>query len=129
MKRNWTTEELVDSWTLLPNELALLDNKTGPTRLGFALLLKFFQLEGRFPQAKNEIPRVVMAYVAKQLTLDPSIYMQYNWRGRAIKYHRAQIRGFFGFQEPTIADENEIVQWGLPASVGQKTTLVVCSQQ
>jgi hypothetical protein len=35
MKRNWTTEELIEDWTLLPNELALLENKTGTTRLGY----------------------------------------------------------------------------------------------
>jgi uncharacterized membrane protein len=60
MKRNWATEELIDYWTLLPNELTLLDNKTSITRLGFALLLKFFQLEARSPYAKNEIPRAVV---------------------------------------------------------------------
>ncbi len=38
MKRNWSPEELVEHWTLLPNELDLLANKTGPTRLGFAIL-------------------------------------------------------------------------------------------
>src|SRR5215210_3785491 len=67
MKRNWTTEELVEDWTLLPNELVLLDNKTGATRLGFALLLKFFQLEARFPFTKNEMPRGVVTYVANKL--------------------------------------------------------------
>src|SRR5689334_13075829 len=41
MKRNWTTEELIDYWTLLPNELELVGNKIGPTCLGFAVLLKF----------------------------------------------------------------------------------------
>jgi hypothetical protein len=30
MKRNWTTEELVEQWTLLPPELDLVSNKTGP---------------------------------------------------------------------------------------------------
>ena len=30
-------------WTLLPSEAALLADKTGPTRLVFAILLKFFQ--------------------------------------------------------------------------------------
>jgi hypothetical protein len=111
MKRNWTTEELVEDWTLLPNEQALLENKTGATRLGFALLLKFFQLEARFPSAKNEVPRAVATYVAKQLGLDPSNYLQYDWRGRAIKYHRAQIRQFLGFREPTLADKNQLVEW------------------
>jgi hypothetical protein len=42
MKREWTDLEFAD-WTLLPSEAALLANKTGPTRLGFAVLLKFFQ--------------------------------------------------------------------------------------
>ncbi len=41
MKREWTDLEFAD-WTLLPSEAALLANKTGPTRLGFAVLLKFF---------------------------------------------------------------------------------------
>ena len=43
-----------------PWDLAQVGNKTGATRLGFALLLKFFQREGRFPFFKNEIPNVVM---------------------------------------------------------------------
>ena len=42
MKREWTDLEFAD-WTLLASEAALLANKTGPTRLGFAVLLKFFQ--------------------------------------------------------------------------------------
>jgi hypothetical protein len=62
MKRVWTADELVEYWTLTPSELALLANKTGPTRLGFALLLKFFQSEGRFPQRRNEIPPTIMGY-------------------------------------------------------------------
>jgi hypothetical protein len=32
-------------------------NKTGATRLGFASLLKFFELEGRFPRHVGEIPK------------------------------------------------------------------------
>src|SRR6478609_9346008 len=67
MKRTWTPEELVAHWTLLPAELDLLGNKTGPTRLGFALLLKFFHLEARFPESKHELPRVVVAFVAQQV--------------------------------------------------------------
>ena len=49
MKRQWTHDELAEHWTLLPDELKLLANKTGATRLGFGLLLKAFALQGRFP--------------------------------------------------------------------------------
>jgi len=49
MKRQWENEELVEYWILSPWDLAQVGNKTGTTRLGFAVLLKF-QCEGRFPQ-------------------------------------------------------------------------------
>jgi hypothetical protein len=111
MKRNWTTEELVEHWTLLPNELDVVGNKTGPTRLGFAVLLKFFQLQARFPSGKNEIPRVVVTYVAKQIGVDPDEYLRYDWRSRAISYHRMQIREFLGFREATLQDAEAISQW------------------
>ncbi len=52
MKRNWQPEELIEHWTLLEAELALLTKKTASNRLGLALLLKFFQYEGRFPLSK-----------------------------------------------------------------------------
>ena len=53
MKRNWQPEELIDHWTLLPSELALLTKKTATNRLGIALLLKYFQYEGHFPTSKG----------------------------------------------------------------------------
>ena len=48
-------EELVVYWTLLPAEAALVGGKRGPARLGFAVLLKFFQREGRFPQRPQDV--------------------------------------------------------------------------
>ena len=42
MKHEWTDDELIEHWTLLPNEMEWLANKTGATRLGFAALLKYW---------------------------------------------------------------------------------------
>lgn len=53
MKRQWTRDELADHWTLAPTEFELLATKSGATRLGFAILLKAFTLEGRFPRQKH----------------------------------------------------------------------------
>ncbi len=36
-------EELIAAWTLLDGEWELVGNKTGATRLGFSLILKFFE--------------------------------------------------------------------------------------
>ena len=37
MKRQWDIEELIEHFTLIQEDLDLLANKSGPTRLGFAL--------------------------------------------------------------------------------------------
>jgi len=66
MKRHWVIDELVEHLTLLPRETELLKNKTGATRLGFAVLLKFFQLEAYFPQQASAVPTVVVEFIAKQ---------------------------------------------------------------
>ena len=67
MKRDWNADELAEHWTLLPGEKPLLANKSGPTRLGFAVLLKFFQHEGRFPRQRQEVPDIAVEYLARQV--------------------------------------------------------------
>ena len=111
MKRQWDIEELIEHFTLIQEDLDLLANKSGPTRLGFALLLKCFQYEGRFPHGKHEIPKDVVSYVAHQLKLNASIYAQYDWEGRTIKAHRTQIREQLEFREATALDTQEMTQW------------------
>ena len=110
MKRRWDPEELIEYWTLLPNELNLVGNKTGPTRLGFAILLKAFQLEGCFPNNKSDIPQTVIDYVAKQVNVVSDVFISYDWAGRTARYHRAQIREFFGFREATVEDAEVLVE-------------------
>ncbi|RAM49937.1 MAG: Tn3 family transposase [Hapalosiphonaceae cyanobacterium JJU2] len=111
MKRHWEVDELIEHWTLLPSEEALLENKIGANRLGFAVLLKFFQLEGRFPSEKSDVPKPVIVYLAKQLSISWEEYHAYDWQGRSIKYHRAQIRSFLDFREATASDETEMINW------------------
>jgi uncharacterized membrane protein len=49
------------SWTLVDGDWDLVANKSGATRLGFSLLLKFFELEGRFPDLLEEVPSAAVA--------------------------------------------------------------------
>jgi TnpA family transposase len=111
MKREWTTEELAEHWALRPDEAALLTNKSGATRLGFAALLKFFQYEHRFPRQRQEIPAAVIDYLAPQVEVLPTEWPQYEWKSRTIKYHRAQVRDFLGFREATVEDATALNDW------------------
>jgi TnpA family transposase len=111
MKRHWNAEELGEHWTVLPSEHGLLANKTGATRLGFAVLLKFFQYEARFPTQAHEIPGSVVAHIAQQVAVPAEAFIEYDWQGRTIKYHRQQIRTLFGFRELTATDTDALGQW------------------
>lgn len=111
MKRQWENEELIEHWMLSAWDLAQLGNKTGATRLGFAVLLKFFQRQARFPVYKNDVPGVVITFVATQVGVPSEAYLQYDWQGRTIKDHRAEIRKLFDFRESTVADGEQMKQW------------------
>lgn len=111
MKRQWSAEELVEQFTLLPNELALLESKVGANRLGFAVWLKFFQLEARFPQSRREIAKAIISYIAKQLDLSPKLLQDYRAQGRTAARYRMEIREFFEFHEATLEDAEALKAW------------------
>jgi hypothetical protein len=104
-------DELVDRWTLLPDELALMHGKASESRLGFALLLKFFTHAGRFPRGVSELPDEAVEYVARQLAVPAADLNRYEWSGRTIERHRAQVRSVLGFRECSVADADKLTGW------------------
>ena len=70
MKRNWSNYELIEHWTIDAQEREMIIQQKEANRPGFALLLKFFQLTGRFPEKRT---RFLKLY--KSLSLS-------NWRLR-----------------------------------------------
>jgi hypothetical protein len=63
--RDVDEDEVIEHWTLIGEELTQLAGKRGPTKLAFALSLKFHQLHGRFPRGRAELPDDVVEFVAK----------------------------------------------------------------
>lgn len=111
MKRDWSSDELAEHWTLTPDEKNQVLAKRGPSRLGFAVLLKVFQYQGRFPKSARDVPKALVEHLAGQINSEPSAWPAYDWAGRAIKYHRAAIRTRFGFREATVADAEALIDW------------------
>jgi hypothetical protein len=83
VRREWKPEELIACWTLVDDNWRLVGNKTGATRLGFGLILKYFELKGRFPRHAGEIPRQAVDYVAGQVKVAPAEFAQYVFTGRS----------------------------------------------
>ncbi len=111
MRREWEPEDVIACWTLGDEDWRLLSNKRGATRLGFALLLKFFELEARFPRHSGEVPGDAVSYVAGQVKVTAEAFAEYEWSGRTIEYHRSQVRSALGFREATREDEEKLAMW------------------
>ena len=113
-------DELVEHWTLFEDELGMVTGKRGATRLGFALLLKFFVRHARFPRGRAELPDAVVRFVAGQVGVEASELGMYDWAGRTVKFHRAQIRDHLGFRECGLADAEKLASWLATAAAGRE---------
>ncbi len=119
MARVLDDDELIGTWTLVGDELEQLSGRRGATKLGFALLLRFYAVHGRFPAGRGEIPDQAVAHVARLVDVPPDELGLYEWDGRTIKAHRADVRRYFGFRECSVADADKAAEW-LAANVCEK---------
>lgn len=87
------------------------NNRKAETKIGFAVLYKFFQNNGRFPYDRFEISNEVICYISEQIGVDSSCYNDYDWNGKSIINHRKQIRELFLFRECTVQDYDTIKIW------------------
>ena len=104
-------DDLVVDWTLVGDEVRLVAGKGGASRLGFALLLKFYGLHGWFVETADDVPAGAVDLVAGQVGVAAVELAGYGWSGRTNRYHRAQIREHFGFVECTVADADRLTDW------------------
>jgi hypothetical protein len=109
VRREWEPEDLVAVWTLVEQDEVAY--KRGPTSLGFALLLKYFEMEGRFPRHVGELPPAAIGFVARQVGVDSVELAGHEWSGRTFEYHRAQIRRARGFRRFGEDDEAKLGGW------------------
>jgi hypothetical protein len=98
MRQDWHPEELDRYWTLSGEERGLLANKTSATRLGFAILLKSFQFDGRFPARREDVSAGIVRHLSNQTGALAETFWQEEWNERTQRHQRAQIREHFGFQ-------------------------------
>lgn len=104
-------DELVEFWTLLDEDRGLLAGKRGATALGCALLLKYYSRQGSFPRSRAELPETVIGFVARQVGVEAAVLGSYEWSGRTVEYHRAEIREHLGFRLATVADQQRLTSW------------------
>ncbi|MET8159274.1 DUF4158 domain-containing protein [Sphaerisporangium sp. NPDC005289] len=104
-------DELVEHWTVLSDEVGLVGAKHESTRLGFALLLKYYTQYGRFPRCRADLPDEAVDYLARQTKTSASSLGMYEWSGRTIERHRREIRTHLGYRECSVADAGKLTDW------------------
>src|SRR5258707_7923580 len=86
----YDSEDLIDSWTLTPEDHVRIAGKSQANRPAFAVLLLFFRANGRFPETA-EIHPSVLARVAQQLGIDTGSIADQASQGPSATRHRASI--------------------------------------
>ena len=96
---------------LSPEEEVLIHRYKGERRFRCAVLLKFFQTEGRFPNSFDEIPQNFLANLSKSLRIEVSNIFSYDTQSGTSIRRRADIREFLGFRRPKAEDYNLLQNW------------------
>lgn len=101
-----------DFFNLSDDELLLANSKNGSkNRLGFAVLLKYFQLEGHYPKHVKFIDPVMLSCIANQLDVLPSRIDNFDWEGRSTERFRSEIRELLGYKKATLQDADRLKSW------------------
>jgi hypothetical protein len=116
---------VVDQWTLVEADWALIANKTGVSRLGFALSLKYFEAEACFPSGDACFDERVVRFVAEQLAVDRAGLAGYDWGGRT-GLPRLAVSGWLGSECCRLGHDGFVFGWCQSAETLLASSLVVC---
>ena len=115
LKLNFAKEELMDHFLLDRDEKGLLVRiRKDKNLLGFTVLLKTFMYLGYPPRRKDEIPDVVVEWLASKIPPDglhPTLFKEYQWKSRLWKYHLGLIRKHTGFRPFEVENYSTLMEW------------------
>ncbi len=99
-------------YNLNDDELILSKKKNSDkNRLGFAVLLKYFQLENHYPKHIKFVDPLMLNTISNQLNILPSVIKHFDWEGRSSERFRHEIREFIGYRIATEADICNLKLW------------------
>lgn len=99
-------------FTLDTEELELVQsNNKEKNRLAFAVMLKFFQANGRYPTKKDAIEPMILSSLATQLKVSPILFEPIYLGTRVSERFRRKIREFLGFKIAKLADAETLITW------------------
>lgn len=127
MQNNLSENNILGSdvfFTLDSEEIILASSKnTKENRLAFAVMLKFFQVEGRYPTPSDVIQQTMINSLAMQLDCCDMNLDNYDWHNRSSKRFRQEIRLLLDYRKANIEDSKKLIDWLIEHSLPQVPTL------
>lgn len=94
------------------DELCLAKEKrSNKNKLGFAVQLKYFQLEGHHPKNIKVIDPYMLSCIANQLAINSSTIRNFDFEGRSTERFRQEIRDLAGYKKATLSDIDALTAW------------------
>jgi hypothetical protein len=111
-------------------ELTLIQSKCSvENHLAFAVMLKFFQCEGRYPTQADTISPVMINSLSAQLNCGHDIdFDYYDWISRTAKRFRQEIRILLDYKEASATDSKQFIQWVIEKILPSVPTLIQCRE-
>jgi hypothetical protein len=98
MKLTWSPEELIEHWSVEPEERAKVPTGTDAAgALGFIAQLTFCRMYARFPERRADFAPAVLTHLAAQIGVIEQDLTAYAWTGRTGRRHRRCILDSLGF--------------------------------
>jgi hypothetical protein len=102
--------------------------KTEKNKLVFAILLKYFQIEGRYPKNKKVISPDLINSLAVQINVNSLCIEEFDWQGRSVERFRQEIRDYFGFREANLGDLESLKTWLTREILPDAPTIRQCTE-
>ena len=100
------------SFTLNTEELALITTIISENKqLAFAVMLKFFQANGRYPTGKETIEPMLLLAISNQLKISPILFESSCFGTKVSERFRKKIREFLGYRIATLPDSEALITW------------------
>ena len=85
-------------WHLSDQEHQFIKKYRGLNRLKCATLLKYYQIEGRFPEKFSDIPDIGRKILSENLKVSDDVDPDYDYMDRTGKRLRQSVREFLGIR-------------------------------
>jgi TnpA family transposase len=112
-------------WLCDDDRRAMQPLRGAHNQLGFGLQIGCLRYLGFFPEDLQQVPSMVVEYVAEQLQLSTEVLTRYGQRGSTQRDHQRQIQALLGYRRSTPIDLLSLETWLLSRALEHDKPLLL----